>query len=140
MGPTNKLVSDLIAAESCYLNTGHPDFLSGHKAMTMVSERLSQPAIPSMPDFRSSKLPPGAANNNKDLDVDVKESSGFFGSFFPSKSRAKKGAMEPPPATLKATGTLTDREALETDVIKLLITSYFNITKRTVIDLSLIHI
>ncbi|WFD36184.1 dynamin GTPase [Malassezia cuniculi] len=136
MSPTNKLVSDLIAAESCYLNTGHPDFLSGHKAMSIVSERLSQPSsMPSLPDMRGNKLPPGAVNNNKDLDVDIKESSGFFGSFFPSKNRAKKGAMEPPPATLKATGTLTDREAMETDVIKLLITSYFNITKRTVIDM-----
>ena len=135
MSPTNKLVSDLIAAEACYLNTGHPDFLSGHKALAIVSERLSQPAMPSVPDFRSNKLPPGAANNNKDLDVDIKESSGFFGSFFPSKNRAKKGAMEPPPPSLKATGTLTDREAMETDVIKLLITSYFNITKRTVIDM-----
>ena len=29
--PTNKLVKDLVAMESCYINTGHPDFLNGHK-------------------------------------------------------------------------------------------------------------
>lgn len=31
MDPTNKLVKDLVAMESCYVNTGHPDFLNGHK-------------------------------------------------------------------------------------------------------------
>ncbi|WFD31495.1 dynamin GTPase [Malassezia sp. CBS 17886] len=137
MAPTNTLVSDIIASESCYLNTGHPDFLSGHKALAIVSERLNAPQHTPSAEYRSGKpLPPGLANNNKDLDVDVKESTGFFGSFFPNKAnKAKKGAMEPPPPSLKASGALTDREAMETDVIKLLITSYFNITKRTVIDM-----
>jgi len=137
MTPTNKLVSDIVSAEACYLNTGHPDFLSGHRAVAIVSERFNAAQTQSTPaEFRSGKpIPAGLANNNKDLDVDIKESSGFFGSFFPSKNKAKKGMMEPPPASLKASGTLTDREAMETDVIKLLITSYFNITKRTVIDM-----
>lgn len=31
MDPTNKLVKDLVAMESCYINTGHPDFLNGHR-------------------------------------------------------------------------------------------------------------
>lgn len=137
MAPTNKLVSDIIAAEACYLNTGHPDFLSGHRALAIVSERVHQPNPHTQGEYRSGKpIPAGLANNNKDLDVDIKESSGFFGSFFPGKSaKAKKGAMDAPPPSLKASGALTDREAMETDVIKLLITSYFNITKRTVIDM-----
>ena len=29
--PTNKLVKDLVSMEACYINTGHPDFLTGHK-------------------------------------------------------------------------------------------------------------
>lgn len=137
MAPTNKLVSDIVASEACYLNTGHPDFLSGHRAVAIVSERFNASQAQQTPgEFRSGKpIPPGLANNNKDLDVDIKESTGFFGSFFPNKNKAKRGAMEPPPPSLKASGTLTDREAMETDVIKLLITSYFNITKRTVIDM-----
>ena len=137
MSPTNKLVSDIVSAEACYLNTGHPDFLSGHRAVAIVTERFNAAQTPATTaEFRSGKpIPPGLANNNKDLDVDIKESTGFFGSFFPSKNKAKKGMMEPPPPSLKASGTLTDREAMETDVIKLLITSYFNITKRTVIDM-----
>ena len=36
MDPTNKLVRDLVSMESCYINTGHPDFLNGHR----VSDRF----------------------------------------------------------------------------------------------------
>ena len=35
MDPTNKLVRDLIAMETCYINTGHPDFLNGHRVSTL---------------------------------------------------------------------------------------------------------
>jgi replication fork clamp-binding protein CrfC len=31
MEPTNKLVKDLVSMESCYINTGHPDFLNGNR-------------------------------------------------------------------------------------------------------------
>ena len=35
--PTNKLVKDLIAMEACYVNTGHPDFLNGHRVCILCS-------------------------------------------------------------------------------------------------------
>ena len=79
MTPTNKLVSDIIAAEACYLNTGHPDFLSGHKALAIVTERLNAPSTLPQPDLRGNKASTaGVANNHKDLDVDIKEPTGFF--------------------------------------------------------------
>jgi dynamin 1-like protein len=37
MDPTNKLVRDLVAMESCYINTGHPDFLNGHRVCLLFS-------------------------------------------------------------------------------------------------------
>lgn len=40
-----------------------------------------------------------------------------------------------PPAVLRASGTLSEREQIETEVIKLLLLSYFNIVKRTTSDL-----
>lgn len=87
--------------QACYVNTTHPDFLSGHKvctftdynkrtvvsvlqATTIVTERLnaSKPA-PAVDNPKSGKLAPGTINNNKDLEVDLKkEEPSFFGSFF----------------------------------------------------------
>ena len=36
MMPTNKLVADMVAMQACYVNTTHPDFLSGHKVNQQV--------------------------------------------------------------------------------------------------------
>ncbi|PGH07067.1 hypothetical protein AJ80_08080 [Polytolypa hystricis UAMH7299] len=133
MEPTNKLVKDLVSMETCYINTGHPDFLTGHRAMAMVNDRQAA-AKPTQVDPKTGKpLPARAASPS--LEVMSESNSGFFGSFFASKNKKKMAAMEPPPPTLKASGTLSDRENSEVEVIKLLINSYYNIVKRTMIDM-----
>ncbi|CAE6348071.1 unnamed protein product [Rhizoctonia solani] len=141
MGPTTKLVTDMVAMQACYVNTTHPDFLNGHKAMSIVTDRLNanRPATPA-DNPKAGKLAPGTLNNNKDLDVDSKkEEPSFFGSFFAGNKNQpkKKGAavMEAPPAVIRPQAQLSDRETMETEVIKLLITSYFNIVKREMIDM-----
>nr|POE87504.1 vacuolar protein sorting-associated protein 1 [Quercus suber] len=138
MEPTNKLVRDLVAMEACYVNTGHPDFLNGHRAMAIVNERHNA-ARPVQVDPKTGKpLPASAApprSNSPSLDLTNGSESGFFGSFFASKNKKKMAAMEPPPPTLKASGTLSEKETQEVEVIKLLITSYYNIVRRTMIDM-----
>ncbi|KAJ3184422.1 vacuolar protein sorting-associated protein 1 [Gaertneriomyces sp. JEL0708] len=155
MDPTNKCVRDLIAAEACYINTGHPDFITGHKAMAIVGERLQAKQAPpnqlldrsdpSKPQHQRFQGPPGGAANpnatsslpsrdpNADILNQMNQNDGFFGSFFSKKK--KPGVLESPPPMLKATGTLTEREMMEMEVIKLLLLSYFNIVKRSVSDL-----
>ncbi|TPX48889.1 hypothetical protein SeMB42_g02821 [Synchytrium endobioticum] len=135
--PTNKLVSDVIAAESTYINTGHPDFLTGHKAMAIVHERVSVSKAPA-PNVADPKVA-GARSSSPSVTASItpslggSEDPGFFGSFFSKKK--KPGVLENPPPVLKATGNLSEREYIETEVIKLLIQSYYNIVKRTVSDL-----
>jgi replication fork clamp-binding protein CrfC len=137
MTPTTKLVSDMVAMQACYVNTTHPDFLNGHKAMAIVTDRLNA----AKPPPTANDLKKQSVNNNKDLDVDMKkEEPSFFGSFF-NKAQAqqakKKGAqaMEAPPAIIRPQAQLNERETMETEVIKLLIHSYFNIVKREMIDM-----
>ncbi|KAF7541550.1 hypothetical protein G7Z17_g11933 [Cylindrodendrum hubeiense] len=138
MDPTNKLVRDLVNMESCYVNTGHPDFLNGHRAMAIVNERYN-PAKPVQVDPKTGKplasaTPRAASPTVSDAGPDG-NNSGFFGSFFAAKNKKKAAAMEAPPPTLKASGTLSERENIEVEVIKLLISSYYNIVKRTMIDM-----
>ena len=119
MDPTNKLVKDLVAMESCYINTGHPDFINGSRAMAIVHERHNA-AKPTQVDPKTGKplppsVPPRAASPS--LGLDGGEGGGFFGSFFASKNKKKMAAMEPPPATLKASGTLSEKEVQEVEVI-----------------------
>ncbi|ORY92150.1 Dynamin central region-domain-containing protein [Syncephalastrum racemosum] len=146
-GPTSQLVSDLVNMEVCYINTGHPDFLSGHQAIAMVNEQMHpkppQPVGgPESGSARSTRSqtpvqqqPPQQLQTGNGLTADG-ESNSFFGSFFNGPKKSKKSnPMEAPPAMLKASGALSEREIMETEVIKLLIRSYFNIVKRTMIDM-----
>jgi len=135
MEPTNKLVKDLVAMESVYINTGHPDFINGSRAMAIVHERHNS-ARPQQVDPKTGKpLPPTVPPRSISPSLDPNDGGGFFGSFFASKNKKKMAAMEPPPPTLKASGTLSEKESQEVEVIKLLITSYFNIVRRTMIDM-----
>jgi len=134
MTPTLKLVQDLVTMQACYINTTHPDFISGHKATAIVNERLN--ANKPQPS-NDPKNPRAQVNNNKDLDVDKKEEPSFFGSFFASKGTSKKkgGVMDAPPPIIRPQNALNERETMETEVIKLLIHSYYNIVKREMIDM-----
>lgn len=138
MEPTNKLVRDLVAMESYYVNTGHPDFINGSRAMDIVNERhMASRPIPVDPKtgkpLPASQVPP--RSNSPSMDLPGDGQGGFFGSFFATKNKKKLAAMEAPPPTLKASGTLSEKESQEVEVIKLLINSYFNIVRRTVIDM-----
>ncbi|ORY37195.1 hypothetical protein BCR33DRAFT_758928 [Rhizoclosmatium globosum] len=140
LGPTNKLVSDFIAMESNFVNTGHPDFIPGNKAAGIAQERIASRNAPMMDKI----LPPGqkqpAAPKDPQLELlnQGREEKGFFGGIFAggAKKTSKPGVLESPPAVLKASATnMSEREALETETIKVLILSYYNIVKRTVADI-----
>jgi replication fork clamp-binding protein CrfC len=119
MDPTNKLVRDLVGMETIYINTGHPDFINGSRAMAIVHERHNS-SKPQAVDPKTGKpLPPSVPprSMSPSLGEANSDGSGFFGSFFASKNKKKMAAMEPPPATLKASGVLSEKEAQEVEVI-----------------------
>jgi len=138
MDPTNKLVRDLVAMEACYINTGHPDFINGSRAMAIVHEKHNPAASrPVQVDPKTGKplpasaIPPRAPSPG----LDGPDAGGFFGSFFQGRNKKKMANMEPPPPTLKASSAMSDKEAQEVEVIKLLISSYFSIVRRTMVDM-----
>jgi len=119
MDPTNKLVRDLVAMEACYINTGHPDFINGSRAMAIVNDRHNA-SKPVQVDPKTGKpIPPSVPPRSISPSLESNEGGGFFGSFFAAKNKKKMAAMEPPPAILKASGTLSDKEAQEVEVISM---------------------
>jgi hypothetical protein len=114
--------------ESTYINTGHPDFLSGHKAMAIVNEK-HQGSKPVQVDPKTGKPLPVALQkdsaNPQSIDNVPGNDGGFFGSFFASKNKKKMAAMEAPPPVLKASGTLSERETMETEVISISFFQYY---------------
>ncbi|CAK9439781.1 uncharacterized protein LODBEIA_P38810 [Lodderomyces beijingensis] len=141
--PTNEFVTDLIKSEETYVNTAHPDLLTGTQAMAFVEEKFhpkpqvqvdpktGKPLAQQQQQQQQPQHPQHPANSARPEE----SSNGFFGGFFSSKNKKRLQQMEAPPPVLRATGTMTERETMETEVIKLLISSYYNIVKRTVADI-----
>lgn len=85
--------------------------------MAIVNER-HHAAKPTQVDPKTGKpLPARAQSPSLDPTVESPNGSGFFGSFWASKNKKKMAAMEAPPATLKASATLSEQEAIEVEVI-----------------------
>ena len=78
--------------QACYVNTTHPDFLNGHKAMAIVTEKMNANK-PQQAEGKGGRATPAQLNNNRDLDVDVKEEPSFFGSFFNPKNKKRQTLM-----------------------------------------------
>jgi hypothetical protein len=91
MPPASVLLMRARSMQACYVNTTHPDFINGHKALAMVTDRMNANKPPPTPNDSKRAL-----NNNKDLDVEVKkEEPTFFGSFWNKTKGAqpqKRGA------------------------------------------------
>lgn len=88
--------------------------------MAIVNER-AMAARPVQVDPKTGKplpastIPPRSASPS--IDGTSADNGGFFGSFFASKNKKKLAAMEAPPPTLKASGTLSEKESQEVEVI-----------------------
>ena len=142
MLPTNTFVADIIHSEECYINTAHPDLLKGSEAVSLVNEKLHPSQAVQVDPKTGKPLKNSSSSSNSSSAttsanagvVPDDDKSGFFSGFFSSRNKKKLAAMEAPPAVLKASGGMSEKEVVETEVIKLLISSYFNIVKRTVAD------
>lgn len=90
--------------ESCYINTAHPDFLSGHQAIAIVNEQLqakNQPAQitdkqhSTTNNSRQQQLAALQTNNASSassFDSNNDSNGSFFGSFFTGPKKTKKTA------------------------------------------------
>lgn len=85
--------------------------------MTIVNERQSA-GKPTQVDPKTGKpLPQRAQSPSLEPTPPDTGTSSFFGSFWASKNKKKMAAMEAPPPTLKASASLSEREATEVEVI-----------------------
>ena len=141
LDPTSKYVIGLVNAEAAYINTAHPDFLSSHKALAIVSEKINSQnnAQASAKEKKPLGQQPGASSpgtaNPTSLYPVASEPESLFSTFQQKKPLRRPGVLEPPAPVLKATGNLSEKEYVEIEIMKLLLTSYYNIVKRTVADM-----
>jgi dynamin 1-like protein len=166
------MVSNLVNIELSYINTNHPDFIGGSRALTQLalqrkkqkdaadsssgshhhshshdkaiptSASSSSSNITSTPSFRSSRTPHtellqiAAQEASKPSSVSV--SSSTAGSAYDTAASGSSSPYGAAASEVLRQFNLkppSERELIETDVIKLLIASYFAIVKKTIKDM-----
>jgi hypothetical protein len=85
--------------------------------MAIVNDRHNS-TKPVQVDPKTGKPLPGSSGRDSPIPQGLdSEKEGFFYSFFAAKNKKKMAAMEAPPPKLMASGTLSERENLEVEVI-----------------------
>jgi len=141
--PTNRFVLNLVKMELAHINVNHPDFIGGPKAMSQLQvDPHATEAQPLRPvegqEFAEVAAVPQAA---------VQQSSPYAGNMSASmmqphtSSRGRRagggGSIRLPdvPRVVEPLGELSDKERMDTELLKSLISSYYAVVKRKIIDL-----
>ncbi|KAF3795853.1 Dynamin-related protein 3A [Nymphaea thermarum] len=191
LGPAETMIGHIIEMEMDYINTSHPNFIGGSKAVEIAVQQFkSRTLLPSMPKLKvQDAVDPEKIDKNKkgrsffarsssngniaeQVSQDArpvvnnerpKSSGGAHGgswlisSIFggsDAHSSTKQGSiynsnsdillnmelpssiiqLKEPPAMLRPSATPTEEEAIEMEVTKLLLKSYFDVVRKNIED------
>ncbi|RLN21652.1 hypothetical protein BBJ28_00005537 [Nothophytophthora sp. Chile5] len=156
--PTQAMIQNLIQIELAYVNTNHPDFIGGSRAVAQLMEKMQRETMASAgatsnglvtqdPRRGSGAMKQGGAPPAHGGTAEEKQENGtgllsFFGGGR-KKSGAESGASSKPavvklpqvPVSMRQAEDPTDRERIETEIIKSLLASYFDIVRKNFLDL-----
>mmetsp|Transcript_16929 Transcript_16929/g.41236 ORF Transcript_16929/g.41236 Transcript_16929/m.41236 type:complete len:722 (-) Transcript_16929:234-2399(-) len=153
MSPTQMMVSNLVKIELAYINTSHPDFIGGSRAVAnlMNREGTQEPRRPmeiATPQSTNSNYYNAEDEDGQETPYGDGDKNGIMNFIFrggktppPDKSRVQGGPptivhLPQVPDTMKQTDVPpTDRELTEMQVIKSLIDSYFKVVRKNFIDM-----
>lgn len=159
---TRNMVSNLIQIELAHINTNHPDFVGGSRAVSNIMEKMAkdhEDDLKRKEDVKQRVNDNKGMNNNKSNpppplpshgENKKEENNGGFMSYVwggssSSKSKPIDSVTAPTggtsttlprvPEQVKATSHATEREIIEVNIIKSLIASYFAIVRKNFMDL-----
>ena len=159
--PTQKMISNLISIELAYVNTSHPDFIGGKQAVSQLNKKLNQDGKSNIVDISSTISTTATVNGiavpttqTKNLSTSsgnppAPEGMRLFGllrqngsdksitngSTVSTSKDAALVKLPQVPDKMRSAATPTDREKVETEIIKSLISSYFDIVRKNFMDL-----
>ena len=159
--PTNVMIRNLIEIETAYINTAHPDFVGGTRALEQMFEKVRKEAEErtqrrmhqqQVMQNQASQGPSGNAQPGyqpyQPQAADPQKHKGPFGFLFGGKEASKRDPTPPRevpayqqsvqltqmPSHLRPSAELNDQEKLEIEIIRRILVSYFDIVRKNVLD------
>jgi len=141
LGPAQDMVRSLIEIELCYINTQHPDFIPASSALQTAQAEfdiiIAMQRQESPPPAKPVVSPPKASESSDGVLGWIfgrrnQPSSSAFEDL--SDSRAPRSSIPSVPSSIRASDDPSNREMVETIVIKKLIESYFLIVRKNIGD------
>ncbi|RYR65892.1 hypothetical protein Ahy_A03g011818 isoform D [Arachis hypogaea] len=163
LAPSETMIAHLIEMEMDYINTSHPNFIGGSKALELAAQQMKNSrvslSVAQVKDALDSDKGPASERNGKSRG---NASGGGLGWRLPfvfgdgdnrpvvKENTASKQHIEPvhgmelsfsiiqlrePPPVLRPSESSSETEAMEITVTKLLLTSYYDIVRKNVEDL-----
>lgn len=141
--PTQAMVQNLIQIELSYVNTNHPDFIGGSRAVAQLMEKLQRETISSNNGYQDPNKDPRRASAGSARASGDDKDNGLMSYIFPGGNKKKpttadkSGIVKLPqvPVSMRQVEEPTDRERIETEIIKSLLASYFDIVRKNFLDL-----
>lgn len=165
VGPASKMISNFIQIELAYINTSHPDFIGGKVASVAAQNSRAKAAEANANAASAGMtatsppldLTPGSSTKTPFAANGGSNNNNFHGVFKAGQQQQQVPPTPPPmpiaqpprrdyedlpgvrlphaPEKMRCNHPPTDRERTETEIIKALIRSYFDIVKKNFIDL-----
>lgn len=127
--PTVKMITNLVEIEQAYINIQHPDFIGGSAALSAVNQAMAQRAAEEakLAEMQARVEPP----------PQQPQGTNYFLGILPYKGSSAQAPAEqvPRPHPMQVSAQPTNREIMETEVVKKMLDSYFSLVRTNVSDL-----
>ena len=150
--PTQNMISNLIMIELAHINTSHPDFIGGSRAVAQLMERMHRENMEkeqakAKKSQSSNKNFLNSSNSGSNIGTGIQQT---FENLFDSSSNTSGGnrrnsptssvdnglvKLPQMPSSVRQPDIMSERERMEVDIIKSLIASYFSIVRKNIGDL-----
>ena len=157
VAPTQMMVSNLIQIELAYINTNHPDFIGGGRAVSELmrdmgkeeKEEKNGEDVDNVNHFSDAFTNERNMNNTEtpqktQTEALAQDGGSLMSLIFPNKTTPQRMKSSGPPSliqlpqvptTIPPPPTPSARDLIEVRIIKSLIASYFNIVRKNYIDM-----
>jgi len=131
--PAESMIRNLVECELSFINTSNPNFVGGNEAIARVLNARN--AAAGGPPLKSRRIEVGSKELFSGWFGPSSDADGGGGGAGDKEHDVTSTSLQRPPESLKVLHDMTEQEAVQVEVTRVLVHSYFDIVRKNVQDL-----